>query len=218
MKQQLQHTDTPRGAPTCPTEQTCGVKGLPKAPRPSAQHSQPLAFCCPAWLWECRGGTNPRGSCLSQKQEPTPRATTLSRKTPPPASPGAVREVLVSHQPSKPDPTELRGGVSTSVLLDGRISPALLPFLPSSCPLQQQAGSTAGLGGSSTPEQPAGGCLAEQGWDWEASLGLGMAMVPFGSEGSALAPSTCRGAVPPALSLLRGTAQRDRAECRRLGR
>lgn len=35
----------------------------------------------------------------------------------------------------------------------------------------------------------------------EVSPGLGMGMVPFGSEGSALAPSTCRGAVPPALSL-----------------
>lgn len=27
------------------------------------------------------------------------------------------------------------------------------------------------------------GCLAEQGWDWEVSRGLGMGTVPFGSEG-----------------------------------
>lgn len=135
-------------APTNPTQQTCGMKHYQKHPRRSPQHFQTLAFCCPslavgsAGLWECRGWHEPLRvlpapgnpappfpQCgTTQKQEPTPCDTALTRKP--------LRELLVSHQPSLPDPTRLCGDVSPAAISDGRFSPTCvsLPSLLFSSP------------------------------------------------------------------------------------
>lgn len=214
----------PSGAPSCPTEQTCGMKHYQKHPRHSPQHFQPLAFCCPsltassAGLWECRGWHkllwvvpelgNPAPPLLqcgtTWKQEPTPRDTALTRKTPPPASLGVVREVLVSHQPSMPDPTQLRGGVSISVTSNGHFSPASAshPSLFFSPPTGREDSRvlwliqiTAASGRDAWPRTAGTGkCWRfPWGWEWERYL--------LEVKGSRLAPSMCTGRVPPALSL-----------------
>lgn len=106
----------PSGAPTCPTEQTCDMKHYQKHPRHSPQHFQSLAFCYPsltagsAGLWECRGWHKPLwvlcelGSPAppllqrspSNKQEPTPCDTALTKKTSPPATGCCERSAGVS--------------------------------------------------------------------------------------------------------------------------
>lgn len=159
----------------------------------------PIPHC---WLWECRGWHKPGEPSSSWKQEPAPRDTTLSRRTPPPASPGAVRELLVSHQLSMLDPTQLRGGVSTSVISDGRFPPASasLPSLLFSPPATGRQDSrdswliqiTAARGRDAWPSM-AGTGKFPGGWEWERYL--------LEARGSRLAPSTCTRAVPPALSL-----------------
>lgn len=101
----------------------------------------------------------------NRSQHPCCCDTALSRRIPPPASLGAVREgLVVSHQPSMPDPTQLRGGVSTSVTSDGRFSPASasLPSLLFSPPATGRQHSRV-----SRLIQPAGGMPGRAGeWGW----------------------------------------------------
>lgn len=205
----------PSGAASRPTEQTCGVKSYQKHPDARPSTSSPWhSVAHPSLLaWQgfgnAGGGTNLCGSCLNWGTQLLLEtgANTLWHCPPPPASLGAVRELLVSHQPSMPDPTQLRAGVS-----HGCFSPASasLPSLLFSPP-------TRGRQDSRVPQLilPAAGMLGRVGLALGISPGLAMGIAgTFWRRGGARwlllrARGLCH--LPCACSS-RGTAHQGRAE------
>lgn len=75
------------------------------------------------------------------------------------------------------------------------------PFLPSSPATGSRTAGQQALMAQPELSSQQEGCLAEWGWDWEVSPGLGWEWHLLEAMGSTLAPSACTGTVPPALSL-----------------